>query len=460
MMDTTQKAGKNICDVFAAFAVQAGYKSFPREVVHQAKRCILDLVGVALAGSNVGIAPCISTMFREMGGTPEATFFGERGKFPALNAALVNAAKGHPLDMDDGHRYANAHPGVPLIPAAVAIAERDDRSGKQLIEGVVVGYEVFIRIARAINPKHLERGFHTTGTVGSFGAAAACSKILQLKHHETAHAISIAGLQSAGLMEVLQSGQIMKPLHPAKASHAGLLSALLASKGNDGPDLLFEGNSGFLKAYAGISASPDMTAGLGKQFEIMNVYFKLHAACRHVHPALDAVKIIMDKHSVSMDTITSIKVYTYSIANKLTGQLRKVENELGAKFSLPVSIGIMLRYGRAGVDEYDMSLINDTMVQQMADKVEIIIEPERDAVYPKQRGARVCIHAGDRVYSEDVPIPKGDPENPFTDDELKEKFLLNAKKTISERNASKLCDKIFDLEHVSVRELIRCMAPK
>ena len=210
-MEHSKKAGKNICEVFAEFAVQADYKGFPTEVIHQAKRCILDLVGVALAGSNVGIAPCISTMFRDMGGTPEATFFGESGKFPALNAALVNAAKGHPLDMDDGHRYANAHPGVPLIPAAVAIAERDDRSGKQLIEGVVIGYEVFIRIARAINPKHLERGFHTTGTIGSFGAAAACAKILQLKQQETAHAISIAGLQSAGLMEVLQSGQIMKP---------------------------------------------------------------------------------------------------------------------------------------------------------------------------------------------------------------------------------------------------------
>jgi len=457
-MEHIKKAGKTVSELFAEFVVQADYKSFPSEVIHQTKRCILDFFGVALAGSTVGIAPCISSMFRDMGGTPEATFFGESGKFPALNAALVNAAKGHPLDMDDGHRYANAHPGVPLIPAAVALAERDNMSGSQLIEAVVVGYEIFIRIARAINPKHLERGFHTTGTIGSFGAAAACSKILHLGQKETANAISIAGLQSAGLMEVLQSGQIMKPLHPAKASYAGVFSALLAGKGNEGPALLFEGNGGFLKAYAGISASSDITAGLGKQFEIMNVYFKLHAACRHVHPALDAIRTISDNHKIPADKIKNIQVYTYSIANKLTGQLRKVDNELGAKFSLPISIGLMLRYGRAGVDEYDMKLINDKMVQQIADKVEIIIEPERDAVYPKQRGARVSINTSDSVYTEDVPIPKGDPENPFSDDELKEKFLLNAKKSISERSASELCDRIFDLENNAVRELTRCMA--
>jgi 2-methylcitrate dehydratase PrpD len=457
-MKNTEKMDNTICDAFAEFSVRANYESFPPEVIHQAKRCILDLFGVTLAGSNVGLAPCISAMFREMGGTPEATFFGESGQYPALNAALVNAAKGHTLDMDDGHRYANAHPGVPLIPAAVALAERDNRSGKQLIEAIVVGYETFIRVARAINPKHLERGFHTTGTVGSLGAAAACAKVLQLGRQETAHAISIAGLQSAGLLEVLKTGQIMKPLHPAKASHAGVLSALLAGKGNQGPDPLFEGNNGFLKAYAGIAASPDITAGLGKQYEINNVYFKIHAACRHVHPALDAVLTMMSKHKIPTDRITNIKVYTYSIANKLTGQIRKVENELEAKFSLPVSMGLMLRYGRAGVDEYEMAMINDDMVQRMADKVEIIIEPERDAIYPKQRGARVVISAADQVYSEDVPVPKGDPENPFSDDELREKFLSNAKKTISARNAEEVCNRIFNLEKYSVRELIHCMS--
>jgi 2-methylcitrate dehydratase PrpD len=457
-LETAKKTDNTICDAFAEFSVQTRYEKIPSEVIHQAKRCILDFFGVALAGSSVGIAPCMSALFRDMGGTPEATFFGESGKFPALNAALVNAAKGHTLDMDDGHRYANAHPGVPLIPAAVAIAERDNRSGKQLIEGVVVGYETFIHIARAINPKHLERGFHTTGTVGTFGAAAACAKILQLGQKETADAISIAGLQSAGLLEVLKTGQIMKPLHPAKASHAGLLSALLAGKGNKGPDPMFEGNNGFLKAYAGVSASPEITAGLGKQFEITNVYFKLHAACRHVHPALDAIGIIMGKHKVPMEKISSIKVYTYSIANKLTGQIRKVENELEAKFSLPISIGLMLRYGKAGVDQYDMTFIKDKMVQQMADKVEIIVEPERDAIYPKQRGARICIETPDLSFSEDVPVPKGDPENPFSDDELIEKFLFNAKKTMSEKSAMELSDKIFNMEKFSVRELISCMS--
>ena len=166
----------------------------------------------------------------------------------------------------------------------------------------------------------------------------------------------------------------------------------------------------------------------------------------------------MGKHKVPIEKITSIKVYTYSIANKLTGQIRKVENELEAKFSLPISIGLMLRYGTAGVDQYDMTFIKDKMVQNMADKVEIIVEPERDAIYPKQRGARICIETPDRIFSEDVPVPKGDPENPFSDGELREKFLSNAKKTMSEKSALELSVKIFDMEKYSVRELISCMS--
>jgi len=324
-----------------------------------------------------------------------------------------------------------------------------------LIEAIVVGYEIFIRIAALINPSHLKRGFHTTGTVGPFGAAAACGKILNLNEREIKNALAIAGLQGAGLLEVLTGGQMMKPLHPGRAAQGGLIASLLAQGGAEGPNSILEGEKGFFKAFSDVRESNRIFTDLGNNFEIMNIYFKLHAACRHIHPAIDAVKEIRKRNEIDIGKIKRIEVSTYSVAYHLTGRRGEGDTELGAKFSLPISIALVLVYGKAGIDEFSMEHIKNPMVQELSKKVKVIVDKERDYVYPNKRSACVEIEDSKGAYQFEVELPKGDPEVPLSDDELRDKFFHNTKKALPIGKITKIQEAISNIEEKAVRELMK-----
>lgn len=444
---------------FARFISGVRYEDLPDEVVCQAQLCLLDFLGVALAGSKVGLAPLLTNLICQAGGQPEATVIGEEAKLPVFQAAFLNAAKAHALDMDDGHRYANAHPAVVVIPAALALAEREDASANELIVSIVAGYEILVRIARAINPSHLKRGFHTTGTVGPFGAAAACCKALGLEEEEITHALSIAALQGAGLLEVLSSGQMMKPLHPGKAAQAGVLAALMAQAGAEGPHDILEGDKGYFGAFSDSVDTSKLTEGLGTSFAIQGVYFKIHAACRHVHPSLDVLLEIMHASNISLEEIQEIRVNTYPVAFRLTGKREENASELGAKFSIPTSLALALLHGNAGVDVYSRECVEEPAVARLAERIHVEVDEWRDACYPAKRGSQVTVITRGGTYSREIEIPKGDPENPFTPDELKEKYRVNAAKLLPQEVALQLENLVLGGKPYLVREMmdiLRC----
>ena len=455
MMNGQEMQRRTLAEDFAEFIFKTDYRDIPKEVIYQAKRCILDFLGVALAGSRVGLASLLTPLIGEGEGKGEATLIGDGKKVLAIDAALINGVKGHTLDVDDGHRFANAHPGVVVVPAALAIAEKVGATGKELMEAIVAGYETLIPIGTAVNPSHLMRGFHTTGTVGPFGAAAACCKLLHLKQKEIRNALAIAGLQGAGLLEVTESGHMMKPLHAGNAARAGVIASLLAKQGAEGPDLILEGKKGFFKAFSDANEFPGVTRSLGKDFEILNVYFKMHVACRHTHAALDAVKEIMNQYVIDVKRIKKITVHTYSVAYHLTGEKKKVRTEKGAKFSLPISIGLMFIHGKVGVEECSLKSIRHPGVQKIADKTTILVDKEMDALYPSKRSARVEVETSNATYALEIGLPKGDPEDPFSDEELMAKFFHNAEKMLSVEKIKELESRIFHLEKQSIREFMR-----
>jgi len=435
------------------------YEDLPDEVIYQAKLCLLDFLGVALAGSNVGLAPLLTNLICRAGGTEEATVIGEDTKVPVFQAALLNAVKGHTLDLDDGHRYANAHPAAAIIPAALAVTEMEDVSARDMIVAIVAGYEVFIRIARAINPSHLKRGFHTTGTVGPIGAAAACCKPLGLHKKEIANALSIAGLQGAGLLEVLSSGQMMKPLHPGKAAQAGVLAALMARAGAEGPKEILEGDKGYFSTFSDAVDTSKLFEGLGADFAIQGVYFKIHAACRHIHPSLDALLSIMNSNEISLEDIEEIRVNTYPVAFELTGKQQEVASELGAKFSMRTSIALALLHGNAGIDVYSQECVKDPAVKRIAERTWVAPDEWREKSYPAKRGAKVTVTTKRGTYRNEIEIPRGDPENPFGPEELRDKFRSNAAKLLPRKVALRLEDLIMGDKAYAVRDmmgLLRC----
>ncbi len=443
--------------IYADFVVNTRYDDLEPEVIHQAKKLILDLMGVSLAGYQLMEFPrMVVSYMADLGGRPEATIIHTKKKFPAVNAALANAACAHALDMDDGHRFAALHPGTVIIPAAIAAAELSEAGTKEMITGVVVGYEVMIRIGMAINPSSLNRGFHITGITGPFGAAAAAAKIMGLNLVETIDAFGIAGLQQSGLIQVNHEveGAMVKPINPAKAAMSGLLSSILAEKGAKGPLHIFEGKDGYLKAVADEVDSDLLTRDLGRKFEILNVYLKLHAACRHAHASMDAALKAFRESGIDVTEIEEISIETYPAAIRLAG-ITKVTAPSGGRFSIPFSVALALIKQDAGADKYSEENVRDQTIQALAGKVVLAVGSKWERLYPEKRGATVNItNANNKTWSAEVELAKGEPENPASWEEIYTKFHTNATLLISEKDAKELVDTIMNLENASLGEFL------
>jgi 2-methylcitrate dehydratase PrpD len=223
--------------ILAEQASAMTYDALPEPVRALARQCVLDYYGVALAGADDPLAKMLLDELSEAGGAAQASVIGHTARLPALSAALVNGAIGHALDYDDVNLAMPGHPSVAILPALIALAEQRRSSGQEIIAAFVAGYETACRIGMALRPGHYDRGFHATGTVGCFGAAAACAHLLGLDAEATARALGIAGTQAAGLKS--QFGTMCKPFHAGKASQSGLLAARLAARGfSSRPDLV------------------------------------------------------------------------------------------------------------------------------------------------------------------------------------------------------------------------------
>ena len=447
---------KSISESFADFIIRTRFEDLGEEVVQQAKKLILDLVGVSLAGyATMEFPKIVVAYLADLGGKPEATMVRTKRKVPAVHAALANATCAHALDMDDGHRFAASHPGTVVIPAAVAAAERAGASSKTLITGIVVGYEVMIRIGRAIVPSSLNRGFHITGITGPFGAAAAAANLMGLTRGETVAALGMAGLQSAGLIQVNHEieGSMVKPLNPARASSSGVLSCELARKGARGPVQIFEGEDGYLKAFSDDAKKDILTQDLGGDFEISKVYLKLYSACRHAHAPIDAAFEAFRSREGKIGDIDRIIVETYPAAVRLAGIPHATTPSAG-RFSIPFSVALALVKQDAGADQYCEENIRDLAIQNLATKVELVASEKWEAVYPYKRGATVTIvDKNGQSRSANVELAKGEPENPAGWDEITRKFFVNAEQLLSRDKAGELAERIAHLERITIEDM-------
>jgi len=439
---------------FAEFACGLRFEDLSHEVVLQAKKAILDLVGVALAGYPMEFPTMVVDYIAGLGGNPEATIIRKRKKYPAMNAALANGVCAHALDMDDGYRYGGVHPASPTVPAAIAAAELQGSSGKDLITATVAGFEVLLRTSRAINPSHLSRGFHTTGTVGPFGAVVAVGKLIGLRQDEMVSAIGIAGLQGAGLLEILHDGAMVKPIHPGKAAMAGLLAAIFARNGAKGPASIFEGQKGFLGAMADKIDHDALLRGLGEEFEILGTYFKLHAACRHTHPIIDAALEICTKNGLGREEIKGIEIETYPVAVQFCGHTVHPDTVSAAKFSIPFSVAMAISFGDLFMDKFTEENIRDDCIKELAAKVKVHPGEEWARDYPDKRGASVTIKTfSGQSHSSSVPLAKGERENPATLEDLMEKFRTNSTQVLSKSRSRKLEETVMNLENCSVNDI-------
>jgi 2-methylcitrate dehydratase PrpD len=428
------------------------FERLPTDVVEQAKRALLDYLGVAIGGAGLPMAQIATAYFVELGGRPEASLILDERRLPAIHAALVNGVFGHALDMDDGHRMAAGHPGVATLPAALAAAEVHRSSGSELLRALVFGYEVFVRIGAHLNPTHLKRGFHTTATVAPFAAATAAGLLAGLDAERLTRALGLAGLQGAGLMEVFHDGAMAKPFQTARGSAAGLLAADLAARGALGPSTVLEGVQGFLEAMCGDRAADDLVAGLGPadtdiDWAIRGVYFKLYAACRHTHAAVDAARQLRDEHDLRPEQVERVVVRTYEVADRLCGATTLPSGPSEAKFSLPFTIALGLTVGHARQSCFRPETVADEALRALASRVHVEIDPAIEREYPAKRTAALDLTTVDgRLLRTEVPIARGEPELPLTQEDVEAKFLDNARTALSEEQARAIIDEVRALD--------------
>src|SRR5204863_7423989 len=322
----------------AAQASTVTYDALPEPVRELARQCVLDYYGVALAGADDPLATILLDELAEAGGAPQASIIGREAKLPALAAALVNGAIGHALDYDDVNLAMPGHPSVAILPALLALAEERRSSGREIIAAFVAGYETACRIGTALRPGHYNLGFHATGTVGAFGAAAACARLLGLDAATTAQALGIAGTQASGLKS--QFGTMCKPFHAGKASQNGLLAARLAARGfSSRPDLV-ECEQGFALTHGPDFRPEAALATPPTGFYIFANLFKYHAACYLTHGPIECGRAVREQRAAP-EEIARITLRLDKSGERVCN-IPAPSDELEAKVSLRQTVAMAL----------------------------------------------------------------------------------------------------------------------
>ena len=416
---------KTLASQLGDFYASINFESLPEPVVLKARRVLVDFLAVMAVGIKIGpIVPALSHYFIRTGGIKESTILGTSEKLPAANAAFCMGAIGHTVELDDGHRFGTCHPASAIISAALTVGERNQKSFKEIITAIVKGYDAMLRVARSINPSnnpsHLNRGFHTTGTAGVFGSAIACAHLLGMNSLDTTYCLSLAGLQSCGLVEMLHDHPSIKPIQPGRAASTGVMAGDLVMLGAKSPRTLFEGKHGWLKAMTDQYSEEALIGELGQRWEILYTYTKLYPTCRHCHPTIDlAIAIREELINVDLSEIKDIIVKTYSVALAEVAEIVVPRNFEEALFSMPFSLAIALKEGDVGLHHYSPANFRDESLIKLAKKVHTFFDKEIDSKYPLQRGARLKVVLNDgRSFEKQTQLPKGEPETPLTDDEL------------------------------------------
>ncbi|WP_413466178.1 MmgE/PrpD family protein [Hydrogenophaga taeniospiralis] len=418
MTDSTQ--------ALAHFAATLSFETIPTSVVRRTEDLFLDWFASALAGKDSRPVESIARFAESMGPVdgPSEILIHRRGSSPLI-AATVNAAASHVAEQDDVHNGSVFHPATVVFPAALAVAQAIGASGRDLLVASVAGYEVGIRIGEFLGRSHY-RIFHTTGTAGTFAAAAAVGHLLKLTPEQMGHAFGSAGTQSAGLWEFLRDAADSKQLHTAHAAGAGLTAAYLARDGFTGARHILDGPQGLA---AGTSTDADarrLNDGLGTRWTVTETSFKFHAACRHTHPAADALQQVMREHRLAIDDIRTVTALVHQAAIDVLGPVVDPQTVHQAKFSMGTVLGLIAVQGRAGLAEFDNHWRN-TQVRSIHDKVSMKLDPEVDAAYPGRWIGKVSVETMDgRQFEGMVLEPKGDPGNTLTRYELEEKALALA----------------------------------
>lgn len=445
----------NKTDIIVEFINELQCRSFSENIIHTVKECVLDYMGVTHAGMY-----CLRQIHK---GFPD-TLITARGRSAVIaggikyaapsEAALINGMSAHYLELDDGSRFAMVHPGAPVISALIAFSQDNEISSYDFIMGIVAGYEVTIRLARAIQPDHKMKGFHATGTCGTIGAAAALCAALNMKTDQTKAAVSAAAACAQGLLEMIEDTSQLKPFNAGKAAQDAITAVMMANAGFTGPRDAIGGKRGFVKATGGSFDASCFSAPGNNDLAIEKIYRKPYASCRHCHSAVEAALKIRDSAGFDVSKISSIQVRTYGLA--VNGHEHRDPQGIGsAKMSIPFSVAAALVLGDGGIAAMSEEALENERIMRLASVVSVFEHPDYTVLAPEKRIAKVIITlTSGEVFTKEIIYPKGEPENPMSEKELMDKYQqLMCFGKIPAEYSDQLAEYISDLENSFSRML-------
>jgi 2-methylcitrate dehydratase PrpD len=429
----------------AEFVLDFSTEDIPSDVMHLAKRCVMNSCGVALYASLDPASDILVDLLRAEGCPGQATVIGKGLKTSAQNAALANGFLGHFEDYDDTHTTV-IHPSAPILPAALALSEQQSATGRELLGAFAIGVEVACRIGLVIY-KHFREGaahWHITNTCGVLGAAAAAGRLLKLNREQMIYAFAIAGTQACGLREVF--GSMCKPFHAGKAAQNGTVAALLAQRGFTGTDGIFEGERGLVGVMATGHDISQATKSLGVQWELPQNGLKPYACGQANHGLIDAVLALRKNSGVSVRTIKHMDGKVRQIAPALVRR-RHPRSGLESKFCYYHAMAVAMIDGQALPIQFTDTRATDSEVESLRNRIEISEDPALAG-----RGAVVTLELLDgTTYTQTIVHPTGTPGNPMSDAMVEEKFTGLASAVLGTEKAEKARRVLWDLDKLSDR---------
>jgi len=443
-------AEANYTSKLSAWASSAD--AFPADVDEQGKRILLDQFANQIACAPLPWSKAFRDSVLGLGSGSGATSVYYGDSLAIDQAAFLNSAFGHGNEFDDTHLRSTTHPGAVVGPPVLALAQNHHLSGRAVLDAIVIGSEIMIRIATAASPHLHNRGHHTPPAVGPFGAAIGCSRVLGLTASQTENAMAIAGSHAGGLLEYDRTGGSVKRIHCAIPAMSGLRSTLMAQQGITGPTSVLEGERGFLKVFAGEYNADLLTKDLGSDWLLYGMAYKPFASNFSTHAPFQALGELRAEHGLTAENIEKIVIGTSHHTVEHVGTIVEPPDILGAQFSLRFGSAVRMIYGGNGFYDYREEDLHDPRFLNIARRVELVVDPiaDKERKTINNRSAVVTVTTKDgRSFERRVQYSKGLPENPLSNTELTQKFFDAVIPCIGERRANELAERVWAIEEMS-----------
>lgn len=411
----------NVSQSFFEEVDKIAQREIPADVKARARRSLLDYLAVTCAGTAFQ-KDKLERYFAFA--CPEVGSFkaiGTNKSIALKEAVFLNGLNAHALDFDDGTNSGIIHLGSPIFSLLLPLSQRYDMGIDDMLKSAITGYEASYTLAVSIQPKHKALGYHATGTCGTIGATLAAAYMLGFSEEERYQAFATACVSASGMLKVLDDGSELKPYNVAKTALLSLTSLQLAKAGFKGHIDPLGGYRGFLKMMSGDENTEIKPTMLNGTYAIMKSYTKPYASCRYTHPPVEAAIHLRNQHGLKPEDVEKIKVETYNLA--VSGHDHTdIKGAYSAKMSTPYSTAVALIYGKAGLQEFSEENLNNPTVQSLTAKIQVVADDEMSRIFPEKQSAKLTITTSNGSYSERVDFPKGEPENPMTEEEFHNRY--------------------------------------